>query len=81
MTEKSQVLNPFAGALSRPELRFNELLVPWILIVVALGFLIAWIVVSIMALTFLSHYVWHLPLFFLALIILFSSLIGMVVFP
>jgi amino acid transporter len=81
MVEKSQVLNPLAGALNRPELRFNDLLVPWILIVVALGFLIAWIVVSMMELTFLSRYVWHLPLFFLALIILFSSLIGMVVFP
>jgi hypothetical protein len=81
MLESSTVLNSLAGALNRPELRFNELLVPWILIVVALGFLIAWIVVSIMELTFLSRYVWHLPLFFLALIILFSSLIGMVVFP
>jgi cell division protein FtsW (lipid II flippase) len=71
----------FAGALNRPELRFNELLVPWVLIVVALGFVIAWIVVSMMELTSLSRYVWHLPLFFLALIVLFSSLIGMVVFP
>jgi hypothetical protein len=42
---------------------------------------IAWIVVSMMELTSLSRYVWHLPLFFLALIVLFSSLIGMVVFP
>ncbi|MEA2540237.1 MAG: hypothetical protein QOH35_1603 [Acidobacteriaceae bacterium] len=81
MVEKSQVLSPFAGGLNRPELRFNELLVPWVLIVVALGFVIAWIVVSMMELTSLSRYVWHLPLFFLALIVLFSSLIGMVVFP
>jgi amino acid transporter len=81
MVEKSQVLCPFAGALNRPELRFNKLLVPWVLIVVALGFVIAWIVVSMMELTSLSRYVWHLPLFFLALIVLFSSLIGMVAFP
>ena len=81
MVEKSRLVGLFAGALNRPELRFNELLVPWIMIVVALGFLIAWLVVAIMELTFLSRFVWHLPLFFLALIVLFSSLIGMVVFP
>ena len=81
MAERPQLVSLFAGALNRPELRFNELLVPWIMIVVALGFLIAWLVVTIMELTFLSRFVWHLPLFFLALIVLFSSLIGMVVFP
>jgi hypothetical protein len=81
MVEKQRVVSLLAGALNRPELRFNELLVPWIMIVVALGFLIAWLVVAIMELTCLSRYVWHLPLFFVALIVLFSSLIGMVVFP
>jgi Protein of unknown function (DUF1656) len=81
MVEKSRLVSLFAGALNRPELRFNELLVPWIMIVVVVRFLIAWLVVSIMELTSLSRYVWHLPLFFLALIVLFSSLIGMVVFP
>jgi hypothetical protein len=81
MVEKSRLVSLFAGALNRPELRFNELLVPWIMIVVVVGFLIAWLVVSIMELTSLSRYVWHLPLFFLDLIVLFSSLIGMVVFP
>jgi hypothetical protein len=81
MVDKSRLVSLFAEALNRPELRFNELLIPWIMIVVALGFLIAWLVVAIMELTCLSRYVWHLPLFFLALIVLFSSLIGMVVFP
>jgi hypothetical protein len=56
-------------------------LVPWILIVGALGFVAAWIVVAIMERTGLSRYVWHLPLFFVGLAVLFSSLIGMVVFP
>jgi hypothetical protein len=50
-------------------------------IVGALGFLAAWLVVAIMEHTSLSRYVWHLPLFFLALVVLFSSLIGIVVFP
>src|ERR1700757_3990852 len=47
---------------------------PWILIVGALGFLAAWLVVAIMEYTGLSRHVWHLALFFAGLIILFSSL-------
>jgi hypothetical protein len=70
-----------AGALNRPELTFTDLLVPWIVIVGALGFLAAWLVVAIMEHTGLSRHVWHLPLFFLALVVLCSSLIGMAVFP
>jgi hypothetical protein len=81
MVEKSNLVSFFAEALNRPEFRFNELLVPWIMIVVALGLLIAWLVVAIMELTSLSRYIWHLPFFFLALTVLFSSLIGMVAFP
>ena len=80
MVERPQLVNFFAGALNRPELRFTDLLVPWIVIVGALGFLAAWLVVAIMEHTSLSRYVWH-PLFFLALVVLFSSLIGIVVFP
>jgi hypothetical protein len=67
--------------LNLPELSFGEVLVPWILIVGALGFLAAWLVVAIMECTGLSRHVWHLPLFFAGLIILFSSLTGMVISP
>jgi predicted naringenin-chalcone synthase len=71
----------FVEALNRPELRLTDLLVPWIVIVGALGFLMAWLVAAIMEHTGLSRYVWHLPLFFVGLVVLFSSLIGMVYFP
>jgi predicted naringenin-chalcone synthase len=81
MLEMSQLVSLCEGALNRPELRFSELLVPWIVIVGALGFLMAWLVAAIMEHTGLSRYVWHLPLFFVGLVVLFSSLIGMVVFP
>jgi Protein of unknown function (DUF1656) len=63
------------------ELSVAGLLVPWITIVGALGFLAAWLVAAILERTGLSRHVWHLPLFFLALVILFSSLIGEVFFP
>jgi Protein of unknown function (DUF1656) len=81
MVGRSQFVGCFAGALSRPELRFSEVLVPWIMIVGALGFLVAWVVVAIMEHTGLSRCVWHLPLFFVGLVILLSSLIGMMCSP
>jgi hypothetical protein len=81
MVGRPQLVSLFAGALNRPELRFSEVLVPWIMIVGGLGLLLAWLVLAIMEHTGLSRYVWHLPLFFVGLVVLFSSLIGMAVFP
>jgi Protein of unknown function (DUF1656) len=74
-------VNLFAVALNRAEFRFGEVLVPWVVLIGFLGFLMAWLVVAIMERTGLSRYVWHLPLFFVALVVLFSSLIGMAVSP
>ncbi len=71
----------FAMSLNRPELRFTELLIPWIVVIGLLGFLAAWLVVAIMERTGLSRYVWHLPLFFLALVVLFSSVFGLAFLP
>jgi hypothetical protein len=74
-------MNLFAAELNRPEFRFLDLLFPWIAMIGLSGFLAAWMVVAIMEHTGLSRYVWHLPLFFLALVVLFSSLIGMLLVP
>jgi hypothetical protein len=71
----------FVGVLNRAEFTFSEVLVPWIAIVGGLGFLGAWLLVAILERTGLSRYVWHLPLFFVGLVVLFSSLIGLVVSP
>jgi hypothetical protein len=76
-----QLVSLFSGGLNQPELRVAGLLVPWVAIVGALGFLAAWLVIAILECTGLSRRVWHLPLFFLALVVLFSSLIGMAFFP
>ena len=67
--------------LNQPEFKLSELLVPWILIIGLLGFLAAWLVVAVMERTGLSRHVWHLPLFFLALVILLSSLFGLYFLP
>jgi len=71
----------FAVSLNRPEIKFTELLIPWILVIAVLGFLAAWFVVAIIERTGWSRYIWHLPLFFLALVVLFTSVIGMVFLP
>jgi hypothetical protein len=67
--------------LDMPELRFNDLLIPWCMVIGVLGFVAAWLVVAIMERTGLSRFVWNLPLFFLALVVLFSSVIGLSLLP
>jgi hypothetical protein len=71
----------FGVLLNRPEFRLGEVLVPWSIIIGALGFFTAWLVVALMEYTGLSRYVWHLPLFFIGLVVLFGSLIGMAISP
>jgi len=67
--------------MDQPEIRFGDLLVPWALVIGTIGFLLAWLVVAILEYTGLSRYIWHLPLFFIALVVLFASLIGIVFRP
>jgi Protein of unknown function (DUF1656) len=67
--------------MDQPEFRFGDLLVPWVLVIWTIGFLLAWLVVAILEYTGLSRYIWHLPLFFVALIVLFTSLIGILFRP
>jgi Protein of unknown function (DUF1656) len=69
------------GVSNRPEFRIFDLLLPWIFVISALGFLAAWLVVAILERTGLSRHIWHLPLFFLALAVLLASIIGFVCFP
>ena len=74
-------MDALAVILNQPELKLSELLVPWILMIGLLGFLAAWLVAAIMERTGLSRHVWHLPLFFLGLVILLSSIFGLFFLP
>src|SRR5262249_46894586 len=67
--------------MNQAEIQVGDLLIPWILVVGTIGFLLAWLVVTILEYTGLSRFVWHLPLFFIALVVLFSSLIGILFRP
>jgi hypothetical protein len=71
----------FGVLLNRPEFRLGEVLVPWSVIVGTLGFCATWLVVALTEYTGLSRYLWHSPLFFVGLVVLFSLLIGMAISP
>ena len=51
------------------------------MIIGLLGFAVAWLAVAIMERTGLSRHVWNLPLLFLALVVLFGSVIGLALLP
>lgn len=55
--------------------------IPWWLVVGALAYLAAWVVVMVLERLRLTRHIWHLPLLFLALIVLFFSAIGLILAP
>jgi hypothetical protein len=67
--------------MNQAEIQVGDLLIPWILVVGTSGFLVAWLVVAFLEYTGLSRHIWHLPLFFVALVVLFTSLIGILFRP
>jgi len=67
--------------LRTPELDFLDLLLPWNLGIGILGFLAAWIVMTILERTGLTRFIWHVPLFFLGLFVLLTSLLGFLFQP
>ena len=54
---------------------------PWSMAIVVLGFLSAWLVTNILEHLGITRHVWHLPLFFAALAVLFGSSIGLFFAP
>lgn len=67
--------------LRSPEIQFLDLLAPWNLGVGIVGFLLSWIVMTVLERTGLTRFIWHLPLFFLALLVLVTSLLGIFLHP
>jgi hypothetical protein len=67
--------------LNQAKFTFLDPLFPWIAMIGLLGLLAAWLVVTIIEHTGLVCYVWHLPLFFLAVVVIFISVIGMLLLP
>ena len=68
-------------SLFSPEFNILGLYIPWVVPVVLVGFLSASVVVNWMERLGWTRFIWHLPLFLLALAVFFSSLVGLVCSP
>ena len=81
MVEAAQTEASTQMTFRSPELEFLDLLAPWDFGIGVIGFVLAWFVVAVLERTGLTRFLWHLPLFFLALLVLISSLLGLVLHP
>jgi hypothetical protein len=63
------------------EIDFFGLFVPWWMGVGIVAYLAAWFVVRVLEHVQLTRFIWHLPLFFLALVLVFYSVIGLAFAP
>ncbi|HEY8900219.1 MAG TPA: DUF1656 domain-containing protein [Chthoniobacterales bacterium] len=68
-------------ALTNADIEFFGTFVPWWMMIGVFAYLLAWLVVRVLEHAQLTRYIWHLPLFFLALVVLFYSAIGLVLAP
>ena len=68
-------------ALKNAAIDVLGMFIPWWLVVGMLAYLAAWVVVMVLERLHLTRHIWHLPLLFLALIVLFFSVIGLILTP
>lgn len=67
--------------LKTPEIAIGEFLLPWGMVISALGFVAAWIVIFVLERLCLTRFLWNLPLFFIALSVLLGSVFGILLAP
>ena len=67
--------------LRTPELRLGDFLLPWGMGIGTIGFLAAWIAVSVMEKLGWTRGIWHLPLFFVALAVFLGAVAGLLLAP
>lgn len=59
-----------------PEFPIGDFLMPWGMIISTMGFLAAWVVLLELERRAWTRHIWHVPLFFVALAVLFGCLLG-----
>ena len=74
-------MTDIANYLRNGEQPIYDFNTPWSMAIIVLGFLSAWAVTDLLERLGLTRHVWHLPLFFAALAVLFGSLIGLFFAP
>jgi len=68
-------------ALKTPEIMLGDFLLPWGMVISALGFLAAWVLVMFAERMAWTRHVWNLPLFFVSLAVLLGCAIGIYLAP
>ena len=69
------------NTLQNAAIDFLGTFIPWWLVVGVLAYVAAWAVVIVLERLQLTRHIWHLPLFFVALVVLFFSVIGLILAP
>jgi ABC-type multidrug transport system permease subunit len=67
--------------LRSPEIRLGDFLVPWVMVIAALGFVVALGAVALIESRGWTRGIWNLPVFFLGLFVLVGSTLGLVFAP
>ena len=68
-------------SLRVPEIVLGDFMLPWGMVIGALGFFLAWLIVGVLERFRLTRHIWNLPLFFIALTVLCGSLLGLLFAP
>lgn len=63
------------------EIDIAGIYLPWWLIIGVFAYLAAWLAVRLLEMARLTRFIWHLPLFFLALVVIFYSAFGLALAP
>ncbi len=71
----------FPDILRTPEFRIGDFLLPWGMVISSLGFLAAWLAVLELERRGWTRAIWHVPLFFVALAVLFGCTLGLTFAP
>jgi hypothetical protein len=68
-------------SLRVPEVVLGDFMLPWGMIIGAMGFFAAWLMVGVLEQVRLTRHIWNLPLFFIALAVLCGSVLGLLFAP
>jgi ribose/xylose/arabinose/galactoside ABC-type transport system permease subunit len=68
-------------SLRVPEIVLGDFMLPWGMVIGALGFFAAWLLVGILEQLRLTRHIWNLPLFFIALAVLCGCTLGLIFAP
>ncbi len=68
-------------SLRVPEIVIGDFMLPWGMVIGALGFFAAWLLVGLLEQMRLTRYIWNLPLFFIALAVLCGCTLGLIFAP